>query len=133
MQLLDDYNVPGLLVCATNLDSESDTAIWRRFDDILEVPKPGKEEIKKLIETTLAVVKTQGLNWKQLLEATNDYSAAQIVRGCINAMKSVVLAGQETVITVGSIAIESLRGICKVFSWAGRTFFVLPDRLRHMG
>ncbi|WP_018305990.1 AAA family ATPase [Desulfitobacterium hafniense] len=97
LQLLDDYDAPGLLVCATNLDSELDTAIWRRFDDILEVPKPGQEEINKLIETTLAAVKTQGLNWEQLLKATNDYSAAQIVRGCRNAMKSVVLAGQETV------------------------------------
>ena len=97
LQLLDDYDAPGLMVCATNLDSELDPAIWRRFDEILEVPKPGRDEIEKLMKTTLAVANFVISDWEKVLDTGRGYSAAEIVRGCRDALKRVVLEGQETV------------------------------------
>lgn len=106
LQMLDDYNAPGLMVCATNLDSELDPAIWRRFDEILEVPKPGRDEIEKLIKTTLAVAHFEINDWNKVLDTGHGYSAAEIVRGCRDALKRVVLEGHEIVKEI--ILIEAL-------------------------
>ncbi|MFZ3132181.1 MAG: hypothetical protein WA125_14080 [Desulfosporosinus sp.] len=50
-----------------------------------------------MIKKTIAAVKSKKFNWEQLLAVTKDYSAAQIVRGCRNTMKTAVLKSQETV------------------------------------
>ena len=40
LQLLDEYEVSnGLLIAATNLTKFLDEAVWRRFDDAIEVPQ----------------------------------------------------------------------------------------------
>lgn len=107
LQLLDDYNAPGLLVCATNVDSELDLAIWRRFDEILEVPKPGNDQIKELIAMTLAVAKVKISDWERIYEVAHGYSAAQIVRACRDAIKNVILSCQQ--IVTEDILINALR------------------------
>ena len=38
LQLMDDYDAPGLLVATTNVESSLDEAIFRRFDDVFLVP-----------------------------------------------------------------------------------------------
>ena len=106
LQLLDDYNAPGLLVCATNLESELDSAIWRRFDEVLELPKPGKDEIKKLILMTLAASKVKINDWNKIFNASQGYSAAQIVSACRNALKNVILDCRQ--IVTDKILIEAL-------------------------
>ena len=42
LNLLEDYEAPGLLIATTNLEGALDKASFRRFDDIIEIPKPGK-------------------------------------------------------------------------------------------
>ena len=50
LQLVDDYeSISGLLVAATNLTKTLDEAVWRRFDDAVEVPKPTKPEIEGIL------------------------------------------------------------------------------------
>jgi Cdc6-like AAA superfamily ATPase len=57
LQLLDEYEVSnGLLIAATNLTKFLDEAVWRRFDDVIEVPKPTDPEIRTILKQTLASV-----------------------------------------------------------------------------
>ena len=49
LQLMEDYDAPGLLVATTNVESSLDSALFRRFDDVFLVPLPGPEEIEKLL------------------------------------------------------------------------------------
>lgn len=42
-----------MIVGATNHPEILDKAIWRRFDRNIEIPMPGKEERRKLVERTL--------------------------------------------------------------------------------
>ncbi len=51
LNLLEDYNAPGLLIATTNLEGAIDKALFRRFDDIIEMPRPGKEEIIRLLKS----------------------------------------------------------------------------------
>src|SRR6202048_744900 len=57
LQLMEDYDAPGLLVATTNVESSLDTALFRRFDDVFLVPLPGPDEIRKLLQMTLPSVR----------------------------------------------------------------------------
>lgn len=93
LQFLDEYDSPGLLVCATNLNEQLDNAIWRRFDDVIRIPKPDPEELKQLIKLTLSIAETSKFDWFDILEASKGYSAAQVVRAARDALKKVILDG----------------------------------------
>ena len=56
LQLMEEYDAPGLLVATTNIENSLDEALFRRFDDVFQVPLPGKEEIRKLLSLTLSSV-----------------------------------------------------------------------------
>ena len=69
LQLMEEYDAPGLLVATTNVESSLDPAIFRRFDDVFHVPLPGPTEVEKLLRTTLSAVQVaEPLNWTMLVE-----------------------------------------------------------------
>lgn len=99
LQLLDEYESSnGLLVAATNLTKVLDEAVWRRFDDVIEVPKPTKREIEGILRQTLASVEIGTLNWQATVQSLDNFSAAQIVRVGQNAAKRAVLDREDLVI-----------------------------------
>ncbi|MFC9778409.1 AAA family ATPase [Paenibacillus chitinolyticus] len=99
LQLLDEYNAPGLLVAATNLDEQLDPAVWRRFDDVFEIPKPGPDELVKLIKMTISSIGYNTIDWEKIVEETNGFSAAQMVRSSRDAAKRVILDGNNIIRT----------------------------------
>lgn len=52
--LLEEYNGKGLLIATTNLEGSLDKALFRRFDDFIEFPKPAESEIKKVLENSFS-------------------------------------------------------------------------------
>ena len=95
LQLLEDYDAPGLLVAATNLNSTLDEAIFRRFDDVFEVPLPGVEQINQLLKLTLASINAAlDIDWNCLVHLLEGHSAATVVNAAQNAAKSAVLSSQ---------------------------------------
>ena len=98
LQLMDEYEAPGLLVATTNLQDCLDEAMFRRFDDVFRLPPPGATEVERLIRMTLSGMKVgPRLNWPELSEAFVGLSAAQVVKVAQGAAKAVVLANQKTV------------------------------------
>lgn len=98
LQLMEDYDAPGLLVATTNLQDSLDAALFRRFDEVYRLPLPGVVEIERLIQLTLSGMKVgPRVDWPALSEAFVGLSAAQVVKVAQNAAKSVVLANQKTV------------------------------------
>lgn len=99
LQLLDEYEVSnGLLVAATNLTKFLDEAVWRRFDDVIEVPKPTESEIRAILDQTLASVEVGSVDWKAIVQKMVGFSAAQIVKIAQNAAKRAILDREELVI-----------------------------------
>jgi SpoVK/Ycf46/Vps4 family AAA+-type ATPase len=99
LQMLDEYEASsGLLVAATNLDKSLDTALWRRFDDIIEVPKPGEDELKIILKQTLSSISVGSINWPLILKHLSGFSSAQVVRVGQDAAKRAVLDREELVI-----------------------------------
>lgn len=98
LQLMEEYDAPGLLVATTNLEASLDDALFRRFDEVLRVPLPGSEEIDKLLQMTLSSVKVvKSKKWTSVVTALTGASAAMTVKVAQDAAKAAVLSGQKIV------------------------------------
>ena len=98
LQLMEEYDAPGLLVATTNVESSLDPALFRRFDDVFMVPVPGPVEIERLLRMTLATVKlAEPINWAALVEHLTGASAAMVVKAAQDAAKAAVLSGKQLV------------------------------------
>jgi SpoVK/Ycf46/Vps4 family AAA+-type ATPase len=49
LQVIDDYKGPSVIVAATNHPEVLDSALWRRFDQVTELPLPSAEELQNLL------------------------------------------------------------------------------------
>lgn len=99
LQILDEYEpTSGLIVAATNLTKSLDTALWRRFDDLIEVPKPGEKELEFILKETLSAIEVGSINWPAIIEQMTGFSAAQAVRVAQDAAKRAILEREELVI-----------------------------------
>ena len=53
LQMIDSYRGRSILIAATNNPSVLDSAIWRRFDEVVEIPLPGPDELTSLFQRLL--------------------------------------------------------------------------------
>lgn len=53
LQLVDRYQGKGFIVAATNTPEVLDSALWRRFDEVVEVPLPDTELVIELLTRLL--------------------------------------------------------------------------------
>ena len=99
LQILDEYSASsGLLVAATNLNKSLDMALWRRFDDAIEVPMPTETELAALLKQTLITMEKGSIDWKSVVNKMNGFSAAQAVRVAQDAAKRAILDREELVL-----------------------------------
>ena len=86
------------LVATTNIESSLDEALFRRFDEVLQVPLPGVGEIEHLLRLTLSSVHVDPtIDWAGLASAQVGASAAMIVKTARDAAKAAVLGGRRSV------------------------------------
>lgn len=90
--LLEDYDSPGIVIATTNLETSLDRALFRRFDNVLEIPKPGQKEIIQLLKMSLSAIEfDDSINLSSLAKKLDSFSAALVVRVAQEAAKSAVL------------------------------------------
>lgn len=98
LTLLDEYDAPGLVLATTNLKVSLDEALFRRFDDVIEMPIPGKEERIRLLEMTLSAIPVSPeVDMKKIADQLDGYSAANIVLIAQRAAKISILSGNKKV------------------------------------
>jgi SpoVK/Ycf46/Vps4 family AAA+-type ATPase len=98
LQLMEEYDAPGLLVATTNVERALDSAIFRRFDDVLLIPPPGQDEIDRLLKLTLSAVQTAAsIDWRAMVAKLNGSSAADVVKVAMEAAKTAILHGQKVI------------------------------------
>ena len=69
LQLMEEYDAPGILVATTNIETSLDHALFRRFDDAFSVPLPGLAQIDQLLRFTLSAVKlSPSIPWPEIVE-----------------------------------------------------------------
>jgi len=96
--LLEEYKAPGLLVATTNLENALDKALFRRFDEVLEITRPGLEEIKRLLADSLGAIHVDSrVDMLAFANQLLGMSAAQIVKIANDAAKQCILSYQKSV------------------------------------
>lgn len=92
LMLLDEYSAPGLVVATTNLESSLDKALFRRFDEVIEITRPTDKEVLALFKFSLSAFNVAAnINWEMIVEKVKGFSAANIVSIAENAAKMSVL------------------------------------------
>lgn len=98
LNLLEDYDAPGLLIATTNIENALDKALFRRFDDIIEIPKPGLAEIKRILNTTLSSMSVDSnVKFEFYAKKMESYSAALIVKIATDAAKFAVIKDEKLI------------------------------------
>jgi SpoVK/Ycf46/Vps4 family AAA+-type ATPase len=95
---LEGYRGEGLIIAATNLDSALDTALFRRFDEVIKMPLPSALEIARLLKTTLSAIRVEkGIDWAATASQLDGMSCSEVVQISQNAAKRCVMEGIKTV------------------------------------
>lgn len=91
LQFLEQDDSQGLVIAATNHPELLDTALFRRFDDVIEYTFPDTVLIKRLLKARLSAFETKELEWHKAIKEAAGLSQADIMRAAEDAAKVAVL------------------------------------------
>ena len=91
LQMIEQDRSHSLVVAATNHGSILDSALFRRFDDVLHYELPDKTQIVKLLTVRLADAVTEGVQWQGLVDLAVGLSYAEITRASNEALKDALI------------------------------------------
>lgn len=100
LQNIDEFTKNNILIAATNHPDLLDRAIWRRFNSIIEVPLPTRDEIEELLKLSFGNVSNDFINGKYLndiAEAFSGMSQAQIKTVSNAAITKNIIRNKKTV------------------------------------
>jgi SpoVK/Ycf46/Vps4 family AAA+-type ATPase len=100
MQMLDDYVGESLLIAATNHHYLLDSAMWRRFDDILYFDLPDLTRREELINKYLKVLRrSKDIDIGKFAKMTEEFSPADIAQVCEEALRRIILDNREEILS----------------------------------
>jgi SpoVK/Ycf46/Vps4 family AAA+-type ATPase len=98
LQLLDSFHAETLTVAATNHQGLLDSALWRRFDEIVFFPKPSRDEIEKLLTRQFRqLTVARSIRLGELARSLEGLSHADVERIAQDAIKQTLLGGREQI------------------------------------
>lgn len=90
--LLEEYDGEGILISTTNIEGSLDNALFRRFDDFIELPKPSEPEIIDVLKNSFSALdlskdvdlrsfskKMIGLSFAIIVKIANDAAKKAII------------------------------------------------------
>lgn len=93
LQFLEQDRSDSMIVAATNYERLLDSALFRRFDDVINYVLPTREQVKAIVQNKLAQFDFAAKQWESLEEIADGLSHAEITRACDDAAKLAVLQG----------------------------------------
>ena len=103
LQIVEELDPPGVMVCTTNLVDSLDHAIFRRFDDVIEIPLPGPKERERLLEWYCPIDLDDSVSFAEVAASLEGRSADYVVKLIRDVAKDAILGGY-TAITAEMIA-----------------------------
>lgn len=97
LQMLDAFRGPSLLIAATNHEQLLDSALWRRFDEVLEFPRASVHQSRRLLRQRLRTVKHQGLEIEASASQLKGKPHAAVEKVAWDAVRISVLEDRDTV------------------------------------
>ena len=98
MQMLDTYNGESILIAATNHQHLLDTAVWRRFDEVLLYKLPDATQRLELFEKYLGMLRHEiNFDLSAFIKKTIKFSAADIATICEDALRRAIINDQDKI------------------------------------
>lgn len=98
--LLEEYDGDGILIATTNLEGSLDKALFRRFDDFIELPKPSEKEIIELLKTSFSALNiSKNIDLKDVAKKMNNLSYAIVVKIANDAAKKAIINCRQEIST----------------------------------
>ena len=84
----------SLIIAATNYPLILDTALFRRFDDVLHYEIPNESQIAELLKGRLTGLASKGIRWKSLAGRAVGLSHAEVTRAANEVLKDALVHGR---------------------------------------
>lgn len=91
LQLIEMDASDSIIIAATNNQRMLDSALFRRFDDVIHYKLPDKYQIRKFFENRLDDYADKKVCDDEVIEAANGLSHAELSLACENAIKELIL------------------------------------------
>jgi SpoVK/Ycf46/Vps4 family AAA+-type ATPase len=104
LQFLEFEETESLLVAATNHPQLLDSAIFRRFDAVIEYPLPSAPVIKALVLNRLANIKLGRVSWSHVTKAAAGLSHAEVTMAAERAAKDLILLDRSEIMTADLVS-----------------------------
>jgi len=96
LQMLDNFEGKSLLIAATNHDQILDSAVWRRFDEVLVFDLPNIEQLRRLLSVKLRGFKRDfEIEEAEFVSQLKGMSHADVERVLRRAAKDMIFSGKE--------------------------------------
>jgi SpoVK/Ycf46/Vps4 family AAA+-type ATPase len=96
LQLIDNATNQSIFVAATNHEKLLDSAVWRRFDELILFDKPTVDQRTALLTRYLSAIRYTRINLSTFAARLENATGADIERICADAIKAVILRGERT-------------------------------------
>lgn len=97
LQFLEEDRSDSVLVAATNHPGLLDSALFRRFDLLIEYALPTKPIIREMIEARLCTFNGERVRIDEAVDKAEGLSNAEIARACEQAAKNAILRRSEVI------------------------------------
>ena len=96
LQMIDGYEGKSLLIAATNHERILDSAVWRRFDEVLAFEPPSLEQLKRLLQIKLRGLRREfEVDDSRIVDLFKGMAHADVERVLRRAAKDMILSGKE--------------------------------------
>ena len=97
LQLIEQDTSDSIIVAATNHGASLDTALFRRFDDVIRYATPDEAQVDELLRNRLAMMAPADLNWSNLVPRAVGLSHSEITKACEDAIKDAILEERSSI------------------------------------
>lgn len=96
---LENLQGNSLVIAASNHPEALDSALFRRFDDMIRYAMPTRAEVEQVLREHLTSVDSKQVEWTTVLEKLDGLSHAEVARVANEAVKEMLIEGRETLTT----------------------------------
>lgn len=91
LQMIEQDDSNSVIVCATNYAQMLDSALFRRFDDVIQYRLPVALEIVSLLRSRLTPYVESDFEWKKLAKKAEGLSSAEVTLVAHDAIKELLI------------------------------------------
>ncbi len=98
LQMMDAFRGESLLIAATNHENLLDNALWRRFESVIQFPKPTMQDRVLLLRLFLRGFDSTQLDLEQIGRRTGRATGADLEWVALEAARQATLAGRKAIL-----------------------------------